>query len=428
MSERLNSVDIEDVLSSIRRLVSEDARVAPKAPPAAAVEPAAPDVVPAPKAAPEPVVETVAPEEPVAPAEMSVDPVPVSSADAPVVPAFTSARRDGFAATGDEVPRRKPVPVVDPQADKLILTPSLRIVPEPVEAPEAPSEEVEPVAEAPMMEDATEEALVDVAEPPPAAPLHAIRIERAAARLDALVDQVAQGLDPAREDWEPAGEAPRAFASGWAEDEVAEDAVPAATATDMEAETAAAPDQPVEAAGWETAGWATPDWQAVEPEAAPAPEMLDGVEEPEAWPEAGEEGAITEENSGSSAEEPAMTQKDDPVELPDWAEMEKAPAEAAAFAAASRATAAEASSRWADDAEAQIRRELEEEVETSAFARFDDEDDLDNRPFDEEMLRDLVRDIIREELQGALGERITRNVRKLVRAEIARALAVRDFE
>ena len=39
-----------------------------------------------------------------------------------------------------------------------------------------------------------------------------------------------------------------------------------------------------------------------------------------------------------------------------------------------------------------------------------------------------VRDIIREELQGALGERITRNVRKLVRAEIARAMAVRDFE
>ena len=46
----------------------------------------------------------------------------------------------------------------------------------------------------------------------------------------------------------------------------------------------------------------------------------------------------------------------------------------------------------------------------------------------EEMLRDLVRDIIREELQGALGERITRNVRKLVRAEIARAVALRDFD
>lgn len=47
----------------------------------------------------------------------------------------------------------------------------------------------------------------------------------------------------------------------------------------------------------------------------------------------------------------------------------------------------------------------------------------DSDDFDEEALREVVRDIIREELQGALGERITRNVRKLVRAEINRALA-----
>lgn len=47
--------------------------------------------------------------------------------------------------------------------------------------------------------------------------------------------------------------------------------------------------------------------------------------------------------------------------------------------------------------------------------------------YDEALLRDLVRDIIREELSGTLGERITRNVRKLVRAEIARALTSRDF-
>lgn len=41
---------------------------------------------------------------------------------------------------------------------------------------------------------------------------------------------------------------------------------------------------------------------------------------------------------------------------------------------------------------------------------------------DEDALRDLVADIVRQELQGALGERITRNVRKLVRREIHRAL------
>jgi hypothetical protein len=46
----------------------------------------------------------------------------------------------------------------------------------------------------------------------------------------------------------------------------------------------------------------------------------------------------------------------------------------------------------------------------------------------EDLLREIVRDMIRDELQGNLGERITRNVRKLVRAEINRALESRDFE
>jgi hypothetical protein len=47
---------------------------------------------------------------------------------------------------------------------------------------------------------------------------------------------------------------------------------------------------------------------------------------------------------------------------------------------------------------------------------------------DEEMLRDMVAEIVRQELQGALGERITRNVRKLVRREINRALMSQGIE
>ena len=47
---------------------------------------------------------------------------------------------------------------------------------------------------------------------------------------------------------------------------------------------------------------------------------------------------------------------------------------------------------------------------------------------DEETLREMVSDMVRSELQGELGDRITRNVRKLVRREIHRALASRDFE
>jgi hypothetical protein len=76
---------------------------------------------------------------------------------------------------------------------------------------------------------------------------------------------------------------------------------------------------------------------------------------------------------------------------------------------------------WADAAAAEARAELEREPDENPYAQ-------PEVAFDEEVLRDLVRDIIREELAGSLGERITRNVRKLVRVEIARALAVRDFE
>jgi hypothetical protein len=41
---------------------------------------------------------------------------------------------------------------------------------------------------------------------------------------------------------------------------------------------------------------------------------------------------------------------------------------------------------------------------------------------DEAMLRRIVAEVLQQELQGALGERITRNVRKLVRREINRAM------
>lgn len=47
---------------------------------------------------------------------------------------------------------------------------------------------------------------------------------------------------------------------------------------------------------------------------------------------------------------------------------------------------------------------------------------------DEEALRQLVGELVREELQGVLGERITRNVRRLVRHEIQRAFALRDLD
>lgn len=92
---------------------------------------------------------------------------------------------------------------------------------------------------------------------------------------------------------------------------------------------------------------------------------------------------------------------------------------------------------WAERAEAEVRAELQaprpapkpEAAAPKAEAKpaaglFDQDDPL----LDEEALRDIVREIIREELAGTLGERITRNVRKLVRVEINRALTAREFE
>ncbi|MCL1628006.1 hypothetical protein M3N55_04625 [Roseibaca sp. V10] len=46
---------------------------------------------------------------------------------------------------------------------------------------------------------------------------------------------------------------------------------------------------------------------------------------------------------------------------------------------------------------------------------------------DEDALAELVARIVRQELQGELGERITRNIRKLVRAEVARELQMRNL-
>jgi hypothetical protein len=54
--------------------------------------------------------------------------------------------------------------------------------------------------------------------------------------------------------------------------------------------------------------------------------------------------------------------------------------------------------------------------------------DAEDGILDEETLREIVAEVVRQELQGALGQRITRNVRKMVRREIRLALAADDLE
>lgn len=107
---------------------------------------------------------------------------------------------------------------------------------------------------------------------------------------------------------------------------------------------------------------------------------------------------------------------------PSWAQEDADVSEALELEEFQDQPIVEPDSYWADQAEAEAVAELTAE-QADDFAG-----DAEPLTFDEEVLRNLVRDLIREELQGVLGERITRNVRKLVRAEIARALATQDLD
>ena len=64
-------------------------------------------------------------------------------------------------------------------------------------------------------------------------------------------------------------------------------------------------------------------------------------------------------------------------------------------------------------------------TETSANSAEDD-NMFREHAMNEDALRELIGKLVREELQGELGERISRNVRKLVRREIYRAMASID--
>ncbi len=87
----------------------------------------------------------------------------------------------------------------------------------------------------------------------------------------------------------------------------------------------------------------------------------------------------------------------------------------------------------APDADPAVEPEIAVASQPQATADVQVDEALDFLPedetiLDEESLRELVADIVRQELQGALGERITRNVRKLVRREIHRALTAQELD
>ena len=123
----------------------------------------------------------------------------------------------------------------------------------------------------------------------------------------------------------------------------------------------------------------------------------------------------------------ALDQESEPV--PAWAQMgfdseEIAEAEAAPVAESV------GDADWVDAAEASVIASLADqpaEPPPQAFVQDQQPEQDAEFLFNEDVLRELVRDILREELAGSMGERITRNIRKLVRSEIARGLATQDL-
>ncbi len=284
--------------------------------------------------------------------------------------------------------------------DKLILTLSLRVVPDVEPAPE-PKPEPEPalVAEAQITEPATAEGLVD--ESVPEAPF--IEVETAESGPGATLHLVDA-------EWED---------ELWTEHETPL----AEIAAEIEdAELVAAVEAELVADAWPEMGVMPESWSQIEPEwveEAPIP-FVPLHHRAAASPQAEVEAA------GAPVEVPVaeMPSVEVPgVEMPMVeAPVVETPRVDSPDAATVRDVSEPVIAPGADAAVASA--EPAAEHEPTLF----DEDGNPIAILDEEALSEIVRNLIREELQGALGERITRNVRKLVRAEINRALAARAFD
>ncbi len=323
----MSSTEIEDVLSSIRRLVSEELRPMVRTRPAANAAAAAALVAPAP-----------AP--PAAP--------PVGSGPA--------------------------------EAGKLILTPALRIV-------------ARPLAETPVAAPAPMPAAAPPVPNEAAAPLPvfiATRRVNLAARPEAPAGAFA-------------AEAPFTLAEPAPIEQVVASLGAAVTAQPGEWEPEQG-DAPM--TGLAGAGWAMPpaSFDQEEDDGEAAPPMP----------------------AGAAAPQP------DEADVPAWAQHDVAGPTIAEAASEPLHGTVEPDAAWADAAEASIIASLQAEAEAAAQApeaaeRAGDPTE-DEMRFNEDVLRELVRDILREELAGSMGVRITRNIRKLVRAEIATILATQELE
>ncbi len=422
MSESVTTAQIEDVLSSIRRLVSEDGRSDPRGEQlhetggdavAAGGDPVAKPVVersgrlvltpalrvsaPAEPPVGEPFAGESFSDEPSAePAESRVDAAAVTPQDSrtpwsdPSTPLFASPR--------------EPMPEVEVSDD----------TPEGMEAaPElAVSDHAETMAEAQAADSQSPDfAPQDAPDDSEQAPMseetltfHSARAESLSAKIEALEAVIGR----TRDQWEPDGPSSDSYAGtpvrpiGWREVEAGDAEHAGAVSGGDEAAMSTAqhaPEAPSEG----------PSSEAVDALAAETLSEAFDVEDQTGGEEAAaelpsDEPSSDEQGAGEQAVED-QTVEDQPIE--DWAVEDVIPEDSPA------------DDMVADDSTA----------DDLAIDDLDDDDPLsDESVIDEDSLRELVAEIVRQELQGALGERITRNVRKLVRREIHRALAAQDLD
>ena len=415
MTDPVTNVEIEDVLSSIRRLVSENARSKraigggePKAPEdAEAVDSPASDAVA------ETVIEAVEPLE-----AQSV--APEADAEAEQMLVLTPALRVAEAVDPDEdvadetgaAGSDELKSLIEEVTEQAAVEAAIRDVADEAAADEA---EAEPGSvEAAGAEPAPGETLSDAfSEDDDLAPslsfLHSDHDGRKA-EMATLEDRIA-GLEAAvaerEDDWEP---------DGISENDNAGEPV----------ESLSWEDSDIAEAGWERAGAET-DEDVEDAELVEALEADTDVQEAQAEEGYADIGFGTDDEAEvePELEDLAAALEPEPVdELSTLVEDLAADAEAEADPEL-MARSSEVAEDLDEDSDEDLGRNLDEDpADEPAAALFREEDAV----IDEATLRDLVAEIVRQELQGTLGERITRNVRKLVRREIHRAITARDLD
>lgn len=316
MTDPVTNVEIEDVLSSIRRLVSENTRTA--APGRNASQ------------APEPVSE--------------------------------------------EVPQARPV-----EDNMLVLTPALRVAESDGEHPETADDEVQADLEH-AIHDTFLEALDEAAEE---------AAQDAFEEIADVDDDQDDALTSMNEPTEPEDEPVSADAGESLEGRIAE----------LEAAVAARQDQ------WEPDGVGDDDYAGVQVDAM-------------TWEDHDEIGT---DRDWLDAEDAEVIQPEPEPEF------EPEPESEPEVASAHDDTNQAVDSDWAepdDSDEISVEDAWDEAKEPESDVDLMADDSI----LDEEALREMVAEIVRQELQGSLGERITRNVRKLVRREIHRALAAQELD